>query len=209
MGWNTSRADYWAFRTVFILGNSRAHGMARKTSSQRRLWWWGVLIPLNALISIVGCVVSPLDSCVEIGALLELPFPPANSWTASIDFSGATILKEAVFRLRMLDPIWIVMALQTITSEHRHFQWISIHAPYNLPSTIDPTSLKPTLGESYYRRWMDLDWLLVQFWESRAIRPKIVYRMSREKKGVCEFIGNLLPEITKRGVINLVELWTP
>ena len=48
---------------------------------------------------------------------------------------------------------------------------------------------------------MDLDRLLVQFWDSRSIRPKVV----TEKKGKRDWAGYLLPEITKRGIIDLVE----
>ena len=97
------------------------------------------------------------------------------------------------------------MALETITFEHRNFQQISIHAPYHPPSIVDHTNLKKTLGEPHHRQWMVLDLLLVQFWELRAIRPKIVCGVPREKKWVYEYVGSLLPEITKRGIIDLVQ----
>ena len=48
---------------------------------------------------------------------------------------------------------------------------------------------------------MDLDRLLVQFWESRAIRPKIVCKVAE----MCECVGYLLPEATERGITELVD----
>jgi len=192
---------------VFISRNSCARGVSRKIFSQQWIWWWDVQIPLNALISIVGCVVRSFDSCVEIGASLELPFAPANSWTASIDFSGVTRLKEIVFRPRRTDPMWIVMALQTIASEHRDLREILIQVPDHTRSISDPFNVRQILGEVCYRQWMDLDRLLVQFWELRAIRPKIAYCVAEEKKtAMCAYTGNLLPEITERGIIELVDL---
>ena len=56
--------------------------------------------------------------------------------------------------------------------------------------------------------WLDLDHLLVQFWESRSIRPKVVCPIPKEgKQSACmgDSIGCLLPEIVGRGIINLVE----
>ena len=54
---------------------------------------------------------------------------------------------------------------------------------------------------------MDLDRLLVEFWELRSIRPKITNGSTPrndEKKGfMIDCVGCLLPEITKRGIIDL------
>ena len=54
---------------------------------------------------------------------------------------------------------------------------------------------------------MDLDRLLVRFWESHSIRPKIrrggVSR--REKEDAIDCVLRLLPEMTKRELIDLVE----
>jgi len=54
--------------------------------------------------------------------------------------------------------------------------------------------------------WMDLDRLLVQFWESHLTDPKVI-RMAWEgrKPDVRGYVECLLPELTKRGVIDLVE----
>ena len=88
------------------------------------------------------------------------------------------------------------MALRTITSKHRDLQQISIYVPSRSTSTRDQ--------ETVSRQWMDLDRLLVQVWESHAIRTKVICGAA-EKKVMCGYIGSLLPEITKRGIIELVE----
>ena len=51
-------------------------------------------------------------------------------------------------------------------------------------------------------RWSNLDSLLVQLWESRSIRSKVV--CSQAKDGAEDWLGCLFPEMTKRGFIGLV-----
>ena len=53
-------------------------------------------------------------------------------------------------------------------------------------------------------QWLDLDRLLVQFWVSRSIRPKIVYP-GNATEIMKDWIVCLLPEITKRGIVDLVK----
>jgi len=88
------------------------------------------------------------------------------------------------------------MALQTITSKHRDLQQISIYVPFHF------TSIR---YQETDRQWMDLDRLLVKLWESHAVRTKVMYSAVREeKKAVCEYLGGLLPEMTEKGIIELV-----
>ena len=57
-------------------------------------------------------------------------------------------------------------------------------------------------------QWSLLDLFLVQFWESCSICAKILYSPSGPEDGgvgVVEWSEHLLPESTKRGVIDLVE----
>ena len=49
-------------------------------------------------------------------------------------------------------------------------------------------------------QWMDFDRLLVQLWESHAIRTNVVYIAAREQEVVDKYIGDPLPEITGRGI---------
>lgn len=127
-------------------------------------------------------------------------------WTTSIDFSKARKLKEVTFRCGTTHIMWIISALRTITSEHEDLQQISIHIPYYPSYIADPANIRGIVGEEVYRQWMDLDHLVVQFWESRTIRPKIMH-LAAEKGLMVACIGVLLPEITKRGISELVNLY--
>lgn len=52
---------------------------------------------------------------------------------------------------------------------------------------------------------MDLDRLLIQLWELRSVRPRINYLAvpQSEEKEVVDCVSCLLPEVTKRGVLDL------
>jgi hypothetical protein len=56
------------------------------------------------------------------------------------------------------------MALQTV--ESKNLQQITIHYPTILTGTIEEAVHQA-------QEWQELDRLLVQFWTSRSIRPKI------------------------------------
>ena len=78
--------------------------------------------------------------------------------------------------------------------------------PFDL-APFDPgadSSIRQTVGEVIYREWLDLDRLLVQLWESRSTPPKIT-RAINEEQETGDYIGCLLPETTKRGIIDVVE----
>ena len=56
-------------------------------------------------------------------------------------------------------------------------------------------------------RWSDLDRLLVQFWDSRLIRPKVVYfdpRLKNGKRVGRDWAVCMLPEMAKKGIVDLV-----
>ena len=130
----------------------------------------------------------------------------ANAGPTPIDLSKATKLRDAVFRLASPTITWIIMALQTITSKHRDFQQISIHFPHNYTLIDIPDPGTNIFTGATYRQWSDLDRLLVQFWESRSIRPKVIRSTpSKENSAMGECIEYLLPEITRRGILDLVD----
>ena len=56
-------------------------------------------------------------------------------------------------------------------------------------------------------QWLDVDRLLVQFWDLRSIRSKGVYlpMVENGKMEIKDRAGRLLPELTKRGIIDLAE----
>jgi hypothetical protein len=94
------------------------------------------------------------------------------------------------FQLNSWTIEWAIAALRT-TSKHRDLQRISIDAPH-----------KFNFGGSYAtikRQWLDFDHLLAQFWESRSIRPKVIF----SKQDIGDNIKRYLPEITRRGIIDL------
>ena len=125
----------------------------------------------------------------------------------SIDLSRATRLKVVQFDCRDMSTQWIAMTLQTLTPKHRDFQRISFHIPYHHTVSAACTDIRKIVGETAYEQWLDLDRLLVRFWESHSIRPKIAYpyRSEEGRKGGMYFVSRLLPEITKRGAVDLVK----
>jgi hypothetical protein len=145
-------------------------------------------------------VVRLFSICARTDSLLL--FLDELAGAASIDLSKATKLKDVVFRPEPRRVEWVITALQTITPEHRDLRQISIHLPYYLTLAVVLTNLRQTIGEAGFEKWLGLDHLLVQFWESRSIRPKIISMMNH---GIGDHIGRLLPEITKRGVIDILE----
>jgi len=116
-----------------------------------------------------------------------------------------TKLRDAVFRPQSPAVTWAIAALQTITIEQRDLQHISIYAPSRF-THIDPkANVRETIGGEISEQWLDLDRLLAQFWESRSIRPKVVCTtQERGNKNTRCCIGCLLPEVTKRGIIDLI-----
>ena len=63
------------------------------------------------------------------------------------------------------------------------------------------TTGKPIV-ESAYQGWQDLDRLLLQFWTSHSIRPKIV---GEGGYILGHLVQRLFPELTRRGIVDLVE----
>jgi hypothetical protein len=93
------------------------------------------------------------------------------------------------------------MALQTITPKHQHLRQISIPMAYYRSAVAGPgPNVRQTIGEANFEQWLNLDRLLVQLWESHSIRPKVVCTAGHD---VEDFIGSLLPEIMRRGVVDV------
>ena len=118
-----------------------------------------------------------------------------------IDLSKATKLKGVVFHCG-LSSKWVTATLETITSRHRNLQQISIHVPRTWTYTFqdDGVTINEINIEYPVAQWLDLDRLLLQFWDSRSIRPKVVYPPAG-KTQVRNWAEELFPESTKRGII--------
>ena len=138
----------------------------------------------------------------------DLPSPAVHYSPTSIDLSKATILGEVVFRPGSPSVTWVLAALRAIITEHRDVQQISVHIPFDVALVDVNIALGQTVREAIYREWLDLDCLLVQFWESHSVRPKVIPDMTmwRGEQDVKHCVGRLLPEVTKRGVIDLIKL---
>ena len=87
------------------------------------------------------------------------------------------------------------MTLRTV--EPRNLESITIYVDENLPGTIE---------EEARQEWKDLDRLLVQFWNSHLIRPRFVHTAGKEGRDLRVNVPNLLPESTRRGIVDLFEV---
>ena len=127
-----------------------------------------------------------------------------------VDLSRATRLKDVVFRVDLYDVEWITATLQTIPREHHDLQRISIHVPYYLALFDVGADIGRMIEGEIRGHWLGLDRLLVQLWESRSIRTKFLYVTLRETEqdiqDIRECIEGLLPEMMKRGVIDVGQL---
>ena len=126
---------------------------------------------------------------------------------ATIDLSKAIKLQDVIFRPDFPSVKWITAALQTTTPKHRELQKITIRVPYSstFPDNVDTVERSTTFGE-----WMDLDRLLVQFWESRSTHPKVECTTWQGWNGSMRgFFDCFLPELTRRGTIDANNLYLP
>jgi hypothetical protein len=148
-------------------------------------------------------------ACHLLGKFVQYPRPHwylllflDQSGPALIDLSKATKLEDVAFDPDSWDIEWVVTALRTITPEHRDLRRISIHMPYRLTTTYGGGNATQSIGDPVYGQWLGLDRLLVQLWESRSVRPRIIHMATQDLRDCAGF---LLPEVTKRGIIDLVE----
>jgi len=109
------------------------------------------------------------------------------------------------FHPRSQSVEWITTSLQTITPKHQDFQQISIHVRFGPSLTGAGVDVRQTVGERILGEWSDLDRLLVKFWESRSIRPEVISTMINREQGTIDWIGCLLPEVTKRDLVLIVQ----
>jgi hypothetical protein len=132
----------------------------------------------------------------------------AKSGAPPLDLSRATNLKDLSFTCGGSDIQRVTMALQTVQS--KNLQQITIYPcktfgdlqqiythPYGTPGN--------PVDEAVLQQWQDLDRLLVQFWTSHSIRPKITYEVGKGQKDWGALVPRLLPELTRRGLYDLVE----
>jgi hypothetical protein len=111
-----------------------------------------------------------------------------------LDVSKATRLKDLSFRCGGPNVQRITMALETVQS--KNLQQITIYLG---------TTSATLVGETVRQEWQDLDRLLLQFQTSHSIRPKITYEAEEGGNNLRDLAPSLLPELTSRGFVDLVE----
>jgi len=96
---------------------------------------------------------------------------------------------------------WITEALQTVKS--KTLEQITVR--------LDSNDFPHKISESYRQQWHGLDRLLVQFWASHSIRPKVTYEaggiaygVGARKMDIRHYASGLLLELTQRGLVDLV-----
>ena len=147
-------------------------------------------------------MVRPYNLYARFDTLLLFIVRPTS---APIDLSKATKLKDVVFQPISQSVGWVAATLETIP-KHRDLREISIYLPYYVTTTGGGADVMRVIGGENWEQWLDLDRLLVQFWESSLIRPKVVRLTQMEGTwDARDSVGYrcLLPEITKRGIIDL------
>lgn len=115
-----------------------------------------------------------------------------------VDLSKATKLQDAIFRCASFSVEWIAAAFQTTIPEHRELRKISIAIPRHV--SVDTIKRSVHCGG-----WMDLDRLLVRFWESRSTRPKVVCMVSEgQERDIRGFTRHFFPKLAERGMIDIL-----
>ena len=112
--------------------------------------------------------------------------------------------------VQCLSVDWITLALRTITPNHRDLGRISIFVYFDSTLTSVSADVRQNFGEQIFGQWLELDRVLAKLWESHSIRPMILYhtRPQKEKEEMRECMRCLFPEITGRGVIELIpQIW--
>ena len=104
-----------------------------------------------------------------------------------------------MFRCDMRNIRWIVAALRTVESQNLQRITLRLH----------PTSPGDWAEGTDYLECQDLDRTLVQFWISHSIRPQFVPIYRGGKKGTKDRVSRLLPELTERGLVDVVEQTYP
>jgi len=110
-----------------------------------------------------------------------------------LDLSKASRLKYLEFLLAEPSVQWITTTLRSV--ESKSFQRISINSYDNISEPI---------GEAFQQEWQDLDRLLVQFWISNSVRLRVEYIVEEGEEDLRDRVPSLLPELTRRGLVDLV-----
>ena len=112
----------------------------------------------------------------------------------SLDLSKVTKLKDVAFNCGGSGIQWTTMTIKTIKS--KSLQQITIFS-------YTRTSLSGQIRDAVLQGWQGLDHLLVQLWTSHSVRLKIMYRREEGEDKARGLAQRLLPELTRRGIIEV------
>ena len=121
-----------------------------------------------------------------------------------IDLSKATKLREVAFNLDGIYNPWVTMTLKTVTPRHIDLQEITISSSTLSRFVRRLPNIRRYAGHRL-RQWMELDTVLVQLWESHPVHVKIAYCSGVDWEQVPELIEELMPETTRRGIVETVD----
>ena len=113
-----------------------------------------------------------------------------------LGLSKATKLKDIVFLCREQGVRWIVATLST--AETGNLRSISLGLSYRVV-------LKALTAEPIDDAWLGLDSLLVQFWASHSLSPRLTYEWVEEETDSDGNMERLLPESIRRGIVDLTK----
>ena len=120
------------------------------------------------------------------------------SGMTGLDLSGATQIRDVLFRCLKPNVKWISKVLHTARSGN--LRRISLEPPRHRHVAIGAAA-----WEKVRQEWPELDQLLVQFWASHSLRPKVMCEPGWMGKEMGDHVARLLPELTRRGIIDLVQ----
>lgn len=120
---------------------------------------------------------------------------------APIPLFRTTKLKGVAFQSSANNIEWATAGLKTITLEHKDLRQVLLVISF-LPSINERSK------EEVYAQWMDLDRILIRLRKSPLVHAKLCYIVGADPEAgerTRELIGNLLPESTKAGAVELAD----
>jgi len=94
---------------------------------------------------------------------------------------------------------WVLTALRTITTDHQNLQEVSLLASCIL---CEP---ERAIGEAAHKQWSEFDHILARLLELHSIRLQIHFFGHPGRTNRC-CANSLLPEASKKGMVDLVNL---
>jgi len=133
-------------------------------------------------------------SLYSLHPIYNSPLLYAAPGATGIDLSKAVKLRDVVFRCTGLHAEWITKTLNTVKSENLH----------SLSLKFPRSGIEDPVWEVAHREWLDLDRLLVQFWDSHKLRSKVIYATEKGEKDAKDEVAKFFPELTRRGIVDVL-----